>query len=216
VSTIDTGQARFMGRITAGATHELRNVLAIIRESAGLIEDLLALAEERHEQPDPERLRRTLSRIDAQVGRGSDLITALNQFAHCPDRDQASVDLFAAIQLATSLSERFVRQKGHRVEAAAGGGTVAATTSPLGLQLTLFAIIDCVAELLPAGSELCLTAREEAGTPIAELEYRCGGEGRDLDLSGAARWSEIEELASEIGGRVESQSGAARLLLPAS
>lgn len=34
-------EIRFMGRITAGITHEMRNVLAVIRESAGLIQDLM-------------------------------------------------------------------------------------------------------------------------------------------------------------------------------
>jgi len=36
----------FFGRITAGVTHELKNVLAIVNESSGLMQDLLALSKE--------------------------------------------------------------------------------------------------------------------------------------------------------------------------
>ena len=36
-------EAAFLSEVTAGATHELRNVLAIIKESGGLIGDLVRL-----------------------------------------------------------------------------------------------------------------------------------------------------------------------------
>ena len=38
--------ALFMGRMTAQATHEMQNILATIRESSGLMEDLLAMGGE--------------------------------------------------------------------------------------------------------------------------------------------------------------------------
>jgi hypothetical protein len=36
-----------IGKVTAGLSHELMNVLAIIRERAGVIEDLMALEKKR-------------------------------------------------------------------------------------------------------------------------------------------------------------------------
>ena len=42
----DLREVAFLGRITAAFTHEMKNVLAIIKESAGLMEDLLALSQE--------------------------------------------------------------------------------------------------------------------------------------------------------------------------
>ena len=36
-----------MGRLLASATHDMRNVLAVIRESAGLAADMIALAAEK-------------------------------------------------------------------------------------------------------------------------------------------------------------------------
>jgi len=43
VNDRESRKAAFMGRITASATHDMKNVLAIIKESAGLMEDLIAL-----------------------------------------------------------------------------------------------------------------------------------------------------------------------------
>jgi hypothetical protein len=77
-------KAAFMGRITAGVTHEIKNVLAIIKESAGLMEDLFELSKD-HAPPPREKFLRTLTRITEQVRRGVDLATNLNEFAHTSD-----------------------------------------------------------------------------------------------------------------------------------
>ena len=42
-----------MGRLLASATHDMRNVLAVIRESAGLAQDMVQLAAEADKPADP-------------------------------------------------------------------------------------------------------------------------------------------------------------------
>ena len=79
----------FCGYIVAGATHELRNVLAVIKEYSGLLEDIAsggpqALAD-RHE-----RIERALDSISGQLLRGQEHLGRLNRFAHCADEDRAS------------------------------------------------------------------------------------------------------------------------------
>ena len=39
-------ELEFFGKITAGITHEMKNVLAIIKKSAGLMEDIMSLSAE--------------------------------------------------------------------------------------------------------------------------------------------------------------------------
>jgi len=92
VKATETKEAAFMGRITAGVTHEMKNVLAIIKESAGLMEDLLALSKDAS-FPHREKFSSVLSKIRNQVARGVDISTRLNAFAHSPDRRPADVDL---------------------------------------------------------------------------------------------------------------------------
>ena len=206
--------ARFMGKVAAGATHELRNVLAIIKESAGLIEDVLAMAAERGAPPDPDKLRRASGRIDAQVRRGSDLITALNRFAHCPDEGRAEVDLAAAAALAAALSDRFVRQKGHRIEVAEADRPVVATTSPLGLQLALFTMIDWIGRAGPPGSQISVAARLVGELPGVEVECRDDGDDPTADPAQAESRAELETMADELGGRLETGPGVLRLTFP--
>jgi hypothetical protein len=62
-------EARFMGAVTALTMHEMQNILAIIRESAGLMGDILkvnARVDFKH-RPNMER---TLEHISSHVDRG--------------------------------------------------------------------------------------------------------------------------------------------------
>ena len=74
-------EAAFLSAMTASTTHEARNVLAIIKESAGLVEDLVQMYGTRGNL-DREKVDRALKRIDLQVKRGADLLTTLNRLAH--------------------------------------------------------------------------------------------------------------------------------------
>ena len=89
---MDSREVAFFGRITAAFTHEMKNVLAIIKESAGLMEDLLALSQNAA-FPHQERFVRSLATIEAQAKRGIELSNRLNRFAHSPDEAFATVDL---------------------------------------------------------------------------------------------------------------------------
>lgn len=46
MSTSGSREAAFIGKITASAMHEIRNVSAIVKKSAGLIDDLIRMAAE--------------------------------------------------------------------------------------------------------------------------------------------------------------------------
>jgi signal transduction histidine kinase len=98
---------RFFGRITAAATHDLKNVLAIVNENAGLLEDLCALAE--RGQLTPDRLTHASGRIREQVKRGDGIMRRLNDFAHSTDHDASQVDLGEAALLASGLCNRVAK-----------------------------------------------------------------------------------------------------------
>ena len=74
MSTPENPEAAFMAKITASTTHEIRNVLAIVKESAGLVEDVIHSLAPRG-LPNQDKLLRAVGRIDAQVSRGAELGT---------------------------------------------------------------------------------------------------------------------------------------------
>ena len=61
-----------MGRLLASATHDMRNVLAVIRESAGLAQDMVQLAAGADKPADP-RVIKALKEAQQQILRGAAL-----------------------------------------------------------------------------------------------------------------------------------------------
>jgi hypothetical protein len=108
-------EARFIGSVTALSMHEMQNILAIIRESAGLMGDILkvnARVDFKH-RPNMER---TLEHISSHVDRGKGLLEATSRLAHSPDEDLLEgCDLTVHARTVALLSERLVRLKGAAV-----------------------------------------------------------------------------------------------------
>lgn len=101
---------RFLCRILASATHEMQNILAIIKESGALTGDVLDLN-------GPPRLKHgdklfaALGTLEAQVERGRTLTAAINTCAHAAAAEYPELELPAFCAVAGLLSERMVRLK---------------------------------------------------------------------------------------------------------
>ncbi len=202
METSGNPEAAFMGRITASTTHEFRNILAIVKESAGLIEDLV----EQCRQISPEqaeRLLRTANRIDAQVGRGAELLSHLNRFAHCLDRSQSGVDLDQEVDQVVFLSQRLARQGRHRLEMIPGSEELTIMVDSLHFQMALFAAVEgCLEQVPDKGSITVRTTRTGTGSTI-----HFTGEAADSSAlpspTGASGWIDMTALFEGLGASVD-------------
>jgi signal transduction histidine kinase len=61
---------RFFGEISASISHEIKNVLAIINENAGLLQDMIMM-NEKGLPLNPERLSKLAHSISGQVARAT-------------------------------------------------------------------------------------------------------------------------------------------------
>jgi len=176
-------EAAFVGRITAGATHELRNVLAIVKESAGLLEDLLELGARRGEL-DVARLRQAASRIDAQVARGAELLGALNRFAHAMDEAEADVDLGRCVEQNALLTRRFVRRRERELRVRVGLEGMVVRANGLSVHRALVAAIECCAEQVPEGGTVVVGVERVSGGPAVRVSGEAA-DGTAVPVSGA-------------------------------
>jgi len=202
METSGNPEAAFMGRITASTTHEFRNVLAIVKESAGLIEDLVGQGREiSHDQA--ERLLKTAGRIDAQVGRGAELLSHLNRFAHCIDRSQGGVDLDLEVDQVVFLSQRLARQGRHRLESIPGSDSQMIVVDSLQFQMALFAAVEgCLEQVPDEGSITVSTARTDFGSTIRFTGAAADGSALPSP-TGASGWAEMTALLEALGASVE-------------
>ena len=215
MKTAQHREAEFFGRVTAAVTHELRNFLAIIRESSGLAEDLLAMTEDTGGRRS-ERLAATLATINHQITRGVDLLDHLNRLAHSPDQSVAPVFLNQQVAQATALADRSARQKNVTLHAEPRNPELASNTGPLALQMALAAVIDCFLQRLSSGGTITISVEVFDGAPAITLSCRGEVGSLPLALDGISRspcWASLAELTDDLRGRIEADESAARIRL---
>jgi len=206
MSTPDDRDAAFIGKITAGATHELRNVLAIVKESAGLIADIVESSDQRG-SPHADRLMRAVGRIREQINRGADLITSLNKFAHSLDHDEEKIDLNQAVQQVSFLCQRGARQRRQFVEGQIIDRDLAVYLSYLRLQMAICATVECCLEQLPEGAKVTVQPGQ-GDPPSLEFLAEVGSDQVSLALTEAAAWTRLQEVLDELGASIEKTDAA--------
>ena len=106
---------QFFGKMSASISHEIKNALAIINESAGLLEDFSLLAD-KGRPIDPERLKGLAQSVLKQVQRADGLVKKMNRFAHSADDAIRIFDVGEALDLVISLVQRLAAMREARVE----------------------------------------------------------------------------------------------------
>lgn len=98
-------------RVSAGISHEIKNTLAIINESAGLLDDLAGLAGGGENPIGAGRVQKAAATIMKQVGRSNAIMKSLNRFAHSNDSSPATAPLAEVLELVSTLSARQAAMK---------------------------------------------------------------------------------------------------------
>jgi K+-sensing histidine kinase KdpD len=103
-----TLQLEFFGRILAGFTHDLKNHLAIIQESNGLISDLIAMGMITDEAL-AAKLQKIVTSIQGRVSQATDMANNLNGFAHRQDTPLSSFQVNDLLAEELTFLRRFTR-----------------------------------------------------------------------------------------------------------
>jgi C4-dicarboxylate-specific signal transduction histidine kinase len=140
----------YFGRVAAGLSHELSNVLNIINELAGLQRDIAAAAVEAGGDARHARLADLAQRIKSQVTRGEAINRGLHRFAHTVDDACKSFDLGELLGLLAFLEERPARLARVALDVHPPEGGLALCGDPFSLLLALHA---CVSAALHASAE---------------------------------------------------------------
>jgi len=105
-STIDfknNDDLAFFGKVNASISHELKNILAIISEAAGLLQDLTEMAA-KGQKIELEMLNTCSQDIIEEIQRGFTTIKQMNTFSHSVDEPLKSVNLIEVINLVINLA----------------------------------------------------------------------------------------------------------------
>jgi C4-dicarboxylate-specific signal transduction histidine kinase len=172
---------QFFGKMSASISHEIKNALAIINESAGLLEDL-SLRAEKGIPVEPERLKKQTSSILKQVRRMDGIIQNMNKFAHSIDEPLKTLDVTQTVTLVNNLSSRFAAMRGVVVAYQAPSAPMMVHTSPFLLENLLWLCLDVAMNAAGTGKTINLLIEKTEGgvrvrfTPLDRISGTTGRE----------------------------------------
>lgn len=202
----------FFSKVSASISHEIKNSLAVMNESAGYLEDVTLMA--RKGAPlDPERLGTLASTMLKQVQRADTIVKNMNRLAHSLDEDYRRLDINELVDLMAHLSERTVVTKGFRLSVVRSDQPVVVRTHPFFLQNLIWLMVNFALTVCGDGKTITLSP---AKTPS----------GAEIRFSGLDRLDDEKAMAfiSQGGGlmlqalsavcRQEVTDGRMTLVLP--
>ena len=146
----EPNEALFFGKVTAGIAHEIQNVLAIIKESSGLMEDILMMNRE-EEFKFLDKFQDTILILKKQVERGVGLTSALNRFAHSPDKIETQINAMDAVGRLVFLTRRLAKLKAVEIKLLENNDPLVLITNLVKFQMTVFLCLESILNLIKKG-----------------------------------------------------------------
>lgn len=199
----------YFGKATASISHELKNVVAIINEAAGLLGDLTAAAQ-RGRPLEPERVLRISEEIGRNVKRAVETINRLNRFAHTVDEVERAVDVGQLLADTLAVAGRYPGLRDLTLEQAASMSAATLRTDPFRLHRALV-----LALKVAAAADGPSTVRVEIVAAREEVHVRVArGPLRECEEA-AQELRELEEELRALGGEARLEAEAVVLSLRA-
>ncbi len=208
-------EVAFFGRITAGITHEIKNVLAIIQQSSGLMEDVLEVTED-SAFAHKDKFIKSIDRIRRQIQRGIDITNCLNWFAHSPDHTPVSLDLNEIAQQMVLLASRFARFKNVALETSPSDPPIVITSDPVSLVMALFESIEILLEAIDAEGRITLSPQKIQNRCVLGIGYENAivvKEDLAAQISSTERWASLQQTMTYLGGAAKTLGPAPEILL---
>ncbi len=110
-NSIRQEQIESFGRLMAGFAHDMKNHLGIIRESNGLMGDIIEMGTMCEDAKMVERLLKSIAAIERRIVISAEMMHHLSGLAHRPDTPYASFLMNDLIEEEYTFLERFSRLK---------------------------------------------------------------------------------------------------------
>ncbi len=154
---------KIFGKIVSGFTHELNNIISIVYELNGNIEDKLnSIGTVEKEILD--KISKSINKVYNQIERSKLLTKSLNLITHLADSDIQNIDIIELINNVIELLQYFAKLSNSRIIKDLGVSHKYYSTNPFLLSILLFDCLLMVIRLLGFNREInvLLTADETA------------------------------------------------------
>ena len=186
-------ETAFISKIIAGVTHEFMNVLSTIKETSGLMEDLLTLSGDTS-FPHHEKFSKSLNTIQKQVRRGMEISGMLNKFAHSMEEPEAWVEINELLDQLSILMQRFARLKQVRLAINPLESPLDIRIDSFRLQLILVACLEYCFDQTASGGHITLQSKRTKNGIIFQCMMQPDSNSKE----------NVQELPNELKGFQET------------
>ncbi|MEE4113608.1 MAG: histidine kinase dimerization/phospho-acceptor domain-containing protein [Desulfobacteraceae bacterium] len=203
---------RFFGEISASISHEIKNVLAIINESAGLLQDLVMMIE-KGMPPPTERLSGLAQSMVRQVKRGDRIVKDMNRFAHSADHPSESVEVGEVIHFICGLAARLIVMKGDPPKVEVPATPIAVVTNRFFLEDLVWRCLCRAMDACAPDQMVCIVAEKAGNAPRIRF---CGLAGDFLAREGGLPSPREAMVAGLLGVhlKADSDKGEIAIIFP--
>jgi K+-sensing histidine kinase KdpD len=197
-------QITFIGKVLAEFTHGTRNYLAIIRESAGWLGDLLGELGQGTEE-DREQFAQVLKTIEKQIKILEQTTENLSRFGQRVGAGSSDFNPREIVEEAVSFFTRFVRRHEASIKSEVTETLPGLYGDPLYIHVLVFILIKDMLERVGRGGQIILRATVQDQDVLIEVEgHRILGTAPPPSEEGRQYWSVGEQIADDLGGRMET------------
>ena len=202
----------FINRILSSYTHEVRNYLAIIKETGGLMKDVIEIGKLRG--ADAKQFLGLIGSVEEQVTRATAITDYLHRFAHRMDCERAAVSVNELIEELLALMTRIAYRRRISFERELRGGLPEAMLNPMVFHYLLFCIIDRkLSRLERNGSIKVSTSVSDDSICIAIASK---GNAAQTASAAVCDEEEIGSLATELNAAISENGDETTIRIPAS
>lgn len=151
---------KFFSQMSASISHELKNSLSIINESAGLLEDLSIMAET-GKPLDNKRVQQLSASVKRQVKRTGGIIKNMNRFSHLTDDPIKQIEVTDFLRFIIDISRRLTETAGVNVVLSEHEKPLSIVTRPFYLHYLLWRLIQLSIKSAGVTRELTLSPRPD-------------------------------------------------------
>lgn len=162
-------QLASLGKMLAGYSHELKNHLAIINESAGLMGDLLEMGIIDDEQS-IQRFKKIISVIEERINQANTMAKHMSSFAHKMDIPDSNFDVNELLNEEFAFLDRFFWIKSVSVQKKLQSELPAVCNNPSLLQFVIFTYIHKIVAGIESGGEIALSSQMQGKNILIIIE----------------------------------------------
>jgi hypothetical protein len=211
-------QMESFGNLLAGFSHDMRNHLAVIRESNGLMEDILAMDGRAVDDPLFVQMKKTTDLIEERVSMSAESYRHLSGLAHRSDTPLSSFDLNDLMAELTTFLFRSAHLRQIDLQLEFGRSIEAVYNDPALLQHVVYRLYDFCLEQLEEGRRLVMSTVRAQGF-VAVNFCLFGVSQVNLAALSGTTLAAVSKLAGKVEAKSaadidESDSAELRLLMP--